>query len=250
MWTKTSQQANSLTKDENNYNFNGVNIYCTRGVHEKTFEMFLDSIPSKDGNYLVLGSGEGAFDERLIQNSYKNVTSVEFCEGVYKSSGNILIRDLNQDFSDIRGLNGKKFDAIFAIEVIEHLENHHHFIRNINNLLDKENKNSSIFVTSPNAESTVSRIKYFLRGTLNYFSVGEMIGTGHINPVFMHIFKYSLLNNSNLEVRRIETNTSVWKMSQYPTYKQKILTILLFPLSMIMKNKDGKQINIIEIKIK
>lgn len=255
MWTKDTQQANNLSEDLNNYNFNSINIYCTRGVHEKAFEMFVEGIEkdkekSKEGNYLVLGSGEGAFDERLIQNGYKNVTSVEFCEGIYKSSGRILIRDLNQDFSDIRGVDNKKFDAIFAIEVIEHLENHHHFTRNLNSLLNKENINASIFITSPNAESTVSRIKYFLRGTLNYFSVGEMVGTGHINPVFMHVFRYSLEKNTNLEIKKIETNTNVWNMSQYPTFKQKVLTALLWPLSIFMKNKDSKQINILEIKNK
>src|SRR5690348_16157056 len=125
MWTKKIQHSTGKYGD---YKYNNLVIYCAPGVHEKVFELIKKRFPKKNIKILVLGAGAGAFDERLFDNGYKNITAVEFRKEIYKSKGKVIELDLNEDFhTKIK----QKFDCIVAIEIIEHLENHFHFMSNI-----------------------------------------------------------------------------------------------------------------------
>ena len=142
--------------------------------------------------------------------------------------------DLNQDFSNIG-----KFDAIFAIELIEHLENQFHFMRCVKNLM----KNDSVFyLSTPNVENTFARIKYFLVGRLQWFGTGELEGTGHITPIFNHILKFNLSQNK-LKINKHFSNANIWcKLIQHKGVKIKIAYFIVFIVSLFMIKKDNGDI--------
>lgn len=185
-----------------NYAFEGVPMFCTSGIHESIFDEFNKFAKNKNISILVLGSGAGAFEQRLISNGYANITSTEFNPEHFIPKGpKLLAFDLNEDFSNLGN-----FDAIIAIEIIEHIENQFHFIRCVSKNLAKD---GSFFLSTPNAESMFSRFKYFTHGRLHYFGEGELNGTGHINPIFSHILKFNLEQN-NLFIEKYFTNDNIW----------------------------------------
>jgi 2-polyprenyl-3-methyl-5-hydroxy-6-metoxy-1,4-benzoquinol methylase len=214
------------------------------GVHEKIADFINKKFP-KDARILVLGAGAGAFDERVIDLGYTDITAVEFRSEIYKARGKVIERDLNQDF-DVLSETGK-FDCVVAIEIVEHLENHFHFIRNIEKIIKKD---GMLYITTPNVESSLSRVKYFLTGYLDLFSAKDINVTGHINPIFKHIFLYHLENATSFKLISIIKNRSVWEMSNYPNIKIKSVVLVARFLSLFAKNNNDGQINILSIEKK
>jgi 2-polyprenyl-3-methyl-5-hydroxy-6-metoxy-1,4-benzoquinol methylase len=214
------------------------------GVHEKIADFINKKFP-KDARILVLGAGAGAFDERIIDLGYTDITAVEFRSEIYKARGKVIERDLNQDFDDLSETG--KFDCVVAIEIVEHLENHFHFIRNIEKIIKKD---GMLYITTPNVESSLSRVKYFLTGYLDLFSAKDINVTGHINPIFKHIFLYHLENATSFKLISIIKNRSVWEMSNYPNIKIKSVVLVARFLSLFAKNNNDGQINIFSIEKK
>lgn len=236
MWSKDIQHLHHYKQGL--YSYNQIPIYCMYGVHEKVADFISKKFP-KNARILVLGAGAGAFDERIIDMGYDDVTAVEFRSEIYKARGKVIERDLNRDFSDLADV--KKFDCVVAIEIVEHLENHFHFIRNIEKVLVD---GGMLYMTTPNVESSLSRVKFFLNGNLDFFNRNEISTTGHINPIFKDIFLYHLKNNTNLRLISTEKNRSVWEMDNYPTLKIKLIVYVAHFLSLFTKHKNDGQINI------
>jgi 2-polyprenyl-3-methyl-5-hydroxy-6-metoxy-1,4-benzoquinol methylase len=95
--------------------------------------------------------------------------------------------NLNDDFS---GSVKNKFDVITAIEVVEHLENSRHFLRECHKLLDLHGK---VLITTPNVECIPARLKFLLRGSLRGFEFDLYKDSGHheaehITPIFSTLF--------------------------------------------------------------
>jgi 2-polyprenyl-3-methyl-5-hydroxy-6-metoxy-1,4-benzoquinol methylase len=136
---------------------------------------------------------------------------------------------------------------VVAIEIVEHLENHFHFIRNIEKIIKKD---GMLYITTPNVESSLSRVKYFLTGYLDLFSAKDINVTGHINPIFKHIFLYHLENATSFKLISIIKNRSVWEMGNYPNIKIKSVVLVARFLSLFAKNNNDGQINIFLIEKK
>lgn len=241
MWSKKIQHIHNFK--EGCYSYNQLPIYCMYGVHEMVADFIQKKFPNKSSRILILGAGAGAFDERVIDVGYTDVTAVEFRREIYKARGKIEERDLNQDFSNLADV--EKFDCVVAIEIVEHLENHFHFIRNIDKILKK---GGMLYMTTPNVESSLSRVKYFLTGALDLFNPKEIGVTGHINPIFKDIFLYHMHNNTSLKLLSINKNRSVWELDNYPTIKLKLVILFARLLSLFIKHKNDGQINIFSIE--
>lgn len=241
MKLKDIQHKISGTSTSYANHYKGIPIFSAHGIHERIFESFLKNSLSKDSSILILGAGAGAFDKRLLDHGYNNVTSTEFIPENYMVQGTKFFAfDLNEDFSVLG-----KFDAIIALEIIEHLENHFHFIRCVKNCLNEE---GVFYLSSPNVESTFSRAKFFILGRLHFFSKEELYHTGHINPVFEHILKF-ILDQNNLGIEEIFTNGNVWSQvwRQTNSFLLKATYGLFFILSLGMKNRNNNDINLYKI---
>lgn len=236
---KIQHQNLSMTEG---YSYGGIPILSTDGIHEKSFTALEAERIPKNSAVLILGAGAGAFDKRLLDNDYTNITSVEFVEGTHKVSGvTLLQRDLNDDFSDLG-----HFKAIIALEIIEHLENQFHFLRQIENILEKD---GLLILSSPNVENNFSRLKFFLSGKLEWFGGEELFKTGHINPIFSHIFQFNLSRTKLYIVKKIE-NKSIWfgSLFKHKHLKIKVMYVILYLLSFFSLKKDSNDINIFLIK--
>jgi len=172
-------------KISNTYNYKSIPIYAEKWVHEWVFEKFIEFNFDKNLNILILWCWAGAFDQRLIDYWYKNLLSIDIEIEFYKAENkNLIKKDLNTDFSDLWN-----FDIIFSIEIIEHIENSFHFIKNISMLLKKW---WYLFLTTPNIEAPFSRFSFLITWYLNSFSQLSLKWLGHINPILKHIFYYNI----------------------------------------------------------
>lgn len=221
------------------YNYNGIPIFSTDGIHETVFQSFLMSVLPKDAPILVLGAGAGAFDQRLLDHGYTNITSTELLPENYLVKGTKIMEcDLNKDFSHLG-----KFKCIIALEIIEHLENQFHFVRCVKNCLLPD---SIFYLSTPNVENTFSRAKFYTLRKLHFFSNEELYCTGHITPIFEHIFKFNL-EQSNLKIEEYFTNGNIWPRLFRSVSIWTPLHFLFFIFSFLTINKNNFDINLYKI---
>lgn len=222
------------------YNYNGIPIFCTGGIHENIFSAFTSHKKKESCKILVLGSGAGAFEMRLMDHGYTDITSVEFvAENFLVKGTRLLSLDLNEDFSHLGS-----FDAIFAIELIEHLENQFHFVRCVKKILKED---GLFYLTTPSIENTFARIKFFALGRLQWFGVAELGKTGHISPILNHILAFNI-SQSNMKIRKHFANANIWgKVLQHNSPFVKMAYSISFLIGFFLPNRNDIEINLYEI---
>jgi cyclopropane fatty-acyl-phospholipid synthase-like methyltransferase len=171
-----------------------------KGLHNELFHYFRKNVPI-ESSILDCGAGEGAWAERLISEGYKNVTVTEINESRYRASADVVVADLNEDFS---GLISKRPDIITAIEVIEHLENPVHFLKQCSRLLKPDGK---LLLTTPNTECAPGRLKFLVQGNLRHFD--RNADRTHITPILTEIFP-KLANKSGFEIVEVYPLIRYW----------------------------------------
>jgi len=149
-------------------------------VHDKVLDLIVQYL-DKNSEILDLGAGEGEFSRRLIEKDFKAMPVDGF--DIYWRNPEIplIIANLDAEFAATVSPSGKQFDAIAAIEIIEHLENPYLFLRECAKLLKP---NGLLFITSPNVESITSRIIFLYTGRLSSFGEVETLRPAHITPLF------------------------------------------------------------------
>ena len=101
--------------------------------------------------------------------------------------------DLNEKWP----IEDSEVDIVYALEVIEHVENSRHFMREIKRIL---REGGQAFVSTPNNESLFSKINFFLTGQHRYFQ--DSCYPAHINPVLEDDIKKICIEN-NLELKEV-----------------------------------------------
>lgn len=181
-------QKYSLSEKGGYQDYKGLTIFAYPNLHNKAYEEFILLNPKKDSTILILWAWSWAFDQRLLDNGFINITSVDFIETSYKVKWTKFIkRDLNKDFEDLWA-----FDYIFAVEVVEHLENQFHFIRNIKKCLKTW---WYCILSTPNIISKYSKANFIVKSELALFSELDLHETWHINIIAPHILNYNFKIN-------------------------------------------------------
>jgi SAM-dependent methyltransferase len=116
------------------------------------------------------------------------VTALERADGDYRGSAPLVVGDLNQDFAS--NVDSRVFDLLTCIEVIEHLENPRHLLREARRLLAS---NGLLLVTTPNIESTAGRLRFLWTGELRHFGQDPLFNNPtHITPIHTLMFERAL----------------------------------------------------------
>lgn len=215
-----------------------LKIMATEGCHEAAIDQILKLNLQTTTKFLDLGAGEGAFSFKLIQSGFKSIDAVDIRADKFKlSQCKYFNIDLNSCFSE---LIGEKYDFILGIEVIEHLENPNHFLRECFKLL---NDRGYILITTPNIESWISRILFFRNGHFRWFSEKTYLTSGHITllPSWLLIelakkVGFNLVNFFTTSNRKL-----LKEILPYSNIFKKILKIstLIFLYPLMQGNKKG-----------
>jgi len=148
----------------------------------------------KRGKLLDAGGGEGDLYSLL-----KNRFDVTVCdiEQSYPRNNPIDKVDLNNNLP----YRANSFDYVTCVEVIEHIENPHHLIREFKKILKPH---GILIITTPNISNTFSRLKFLVTGVFFCFSEAERKSKhGHINPIPYWELK-DILDKNNFEIIEVK----------------------------------------------
>jgi SAM-dependent methyltransferase len=178
-------------KTETEYKYQGITIHAAPGLHEYALELVRKNC-KKNGLILDLGCGSGAFTKRLQDHGFRT-SSVDLSLDTFVPDTESCELDLNTEFSG--RFSSTAFDAIVALEVIEHLENPLQFLRQLKQLAGPE---TPVFISFPNMNMYLSLVFFFREGTFGDWSPFLYWETGHqtVMPVWLfeeHLKKTGLI---------------------------------------------------------
>ena len=178
--------------------YNGVLMQSHKGLQEELMKVVHDLKISENSEILVLGSGYGSFDQRLLNEGYKYITSTDINEENFVVEGTNFIKlDFNKPFANKLK---KRYDLIVCSDVIEHLHNPNLLMQEINKLLKL---GGTLLLTTPNVQNAQSRINHLLFGCPTSFISHDGKPYPHITPVYKHILQhYSKKNGLEIVTRK------------------------------------------------
>jgi 2-polyprenyl-3-methyl-5-hydroxy-6-metoxy-1,4-benzoquinol methylase len=156
--------------------YHGIRVMAAYGLHSDIFKL-LSPFLKKGIHILDMGCGEGAFSQRLIDAGMV-VDGCDLDAGQIRADVNRKIAiDLNKDIN--ADSFPEKYDILIAVEILEHLENPWKFISDCLSLI---NDDGIIILSTPNISNFVSRLRFFMRGSLIAFENSDIVH-GHITPL-------------------------------------------------------------------
>lgn len=166
------------------------------GVHQAILSL-LKSDEKKQ--ILDLGAGEGALSEKLFLLGH-NITACDGEPEQFKFKEIICQRvNLNKNFP----FNDSEFDVVILSDVIEHLENPWHTIRESHRIL---RNNGKLIISIPNILSITARIHFLIHGEfLLFYQAKEEKSFPHITPLSYPLVE-KILITCGFKVNKILSN--------------------------------------------
>jgi SAM-dependent methyltransferase len=156
--------------------YEGIPIHAAPGVHHAVAQE-VRAVIGTLGRVLDLGAGQGALSQRLSDMGF-DVIAVDITVDDWAARDvQCIVVDLDESWLPLHAMG--PFDAVCAVEVIEHVENPRDFLRQVLRLPLADN--APVVVTTPNPLDTFSCITLFTRGWFNWFSPAHYQGGGHIS---------------------------------------------------------------------
>jgi SAM-dependent methyltransferase len=158
--------------------YQGLPMRCAPMTHESAAAL-LAKHNIKTGPVLDVASGSGALLARLRDLGYAGLHAIELDREKFRLPDiNPRPLDLNKDFAPAFG--DQRFNLITAIEIIEHLDDPRHFLRQLRQLLADD---GHLILSTPNIANWVGRVKFLLRGEIRYFDEPQYDFNHHITPI-------------------------------------------------------------------
>jgi 2-polyprenyl-3-methyl-5-hydroxy-6-metoxy-1,4-benzoquinol methylase len=154
-------------------------------VHEKVADIVRKTVP-RGSTILDLASGQGALSQRLMDIGY-DLCCTSWNDRLKITPRRVFRLNLDQEFG-VEQVGGVPYRCVVAVEIIEHLRNPFQFLASVRNLLGDE---GILVLTTPNIESTLSRLQTLLRGSPLSFSDEEITKNRHIfmpNRAILELF--------------------------------------------------------------
>ena len=213
------------------------------GTHEVVLDLFRQFVPAP-AKIADLAAGEGAFSVKLKELGH-DVRAIDASSENWKVDDIPLeLKDLDGEFASSLVADNGSFDAVAAIEIVEHLENPFRFIRECAGLLKP---GGLLFLTTPNVEAVNSRLIFLYTGRLNAFGAYETVRPAHITP----IFKWKL--EMMLDEAGFETVHECFNRYVYATgtnLKGKIAAVTGRLLSPLLKGEKGGEGRIVVARLR
>ena len=169
--------------------------WSTKGLHSR-----VKSLVSKNPCKLLdVGAGTGNL-ANLFYNEGYDVTVVDIENFLINKNLKFKKMDLNDSWP----LKKETYNLVLATEIIEHLENPRHFIREIKRVLKRK---GLAIITTPNIFNWRARIYYSLKGLIWGFRKKDYLKSGHITPITVYDFK-RIAEEENLKIEKITYNNS------------------------------------------
>ena len=190
-------------KEHEGESFEGLPVFAMPGLHAHV--QFLATAHFRPSARLLdLGCGAGALASRLSSAGFQ-VTGCDAHPEIFHKHGHIpfVAADLNQNFAD---RFDAPFEAIVAVEIIEHLENPWHFMRQCRDLLEPGGR---FLLTTPNIDTPRSVLNLIINGTFKGFSDHDYRKDGHIT----HLSQWQIgkcTESAGLRLDAVETFGSPW----------------------------------------
>ncbi|HEY8280336.1 MAG TPA: class I SAM-dependent methyltransferase [Bdellovibrionota bacterium] len=143
-------------------------------IHERALSA-LDGRLAEDKRFLDVGCGTGGFPERVAG---KGVRQVHCCDFEKFDERVNKFQFTKVDLNSALAYPGSNFDVVSALEVIEHLENPRHLVRELHRILKP---GGTLLLSTPNNESLTSLLSLCLRGYYSAFA--DSCYPAHITPV-------------------------------------------------------------------
>lgn len=177
--------------------YKGIPEMAAYRLHSDIFEMLKPYLKG-ELHILDFGCGQGAFSQRLVDLGMV----VDACDiNISQLKANVHRRielDLNSEIPADKF--PYKYDIVLAFEIIEHLHNPWKYIGDCLKLLKM---GGIIVLTTPNVSNFISRLRFFMRGSMLAFEKTDL-KHGHITPLsFVQIenmceyFKLEILEKSH-----------------------------------------------------
>ncbi len=162
--------------------YQGIPIHAAEGIHEFVAELLMKHAPPgksphEPGRTTVLdiAAGSGALSRRLADSGYE-VQSNEFDLSSWSlPHENVWSIDLNAEIPAEYAT--KQFDAVVAVEVIEHLENPLSFLRICQQFT---RPGGTIILSTPNIVESQSLVRFLGSGKFYHFNPEAYHSSGHI----------------------------------------------------------------------
>jgi SAM-dependent methyltransferase len=151
------------------------------GLHTRVVELIVERYP-RTARILDLGCGTGALASLLTRFGFTDITAVDRSRDGYAAEARFFAANLDAPFADTLldwAARPVLYDLITAIEVIEHLENPSHFLRECRKILAQPS--GRLLITSPNVECVPGRLKFLRSGNLRHFD--EHGDPTHLTPL-------------------------------------------------------------------
>lgn len=176
----------NATLEVGNVQYRGLHIHALEGVHEFVGDLAA-RVLEPGSNVLDLAAGTGAMCLRL-KDLGMNPTGCDLVVENFRLHGSVpfVAANFNHVFP---GVFLDRFDGVVASEVIEHIENPRHFLRQCFSVLKP---GGQLILSTPNVDSAFSRAMLVRFGTFNWFRPQNYAIDGHITPVPLMVLRSAL----------------------------------------------------------
>lgn len=177
---------NAARRDGGDNHYRGLRIHALAGLHEMVGTIAA-RVFATGSEVLDLAAGSGALCLRL-KDLGLNPTACDLVVENFRLRESIpfIVANLNHDLpAELLG----RFDGITATEIVEHIENPRHFLRQCFSALKP---GGYLILTTPNVDSALSRAMLVRFGAFGWFSQDNYQVDGHITPIPLTVLRNAM----------------------------------------------------------
>lgn len=149
------------------------------GIHQAFWPYFLECTKGEQVKVLDCGAGHGAFTKKLFEAGY----DVEACDLFPEIFYYDKVKCEKADVTSSLPFSDRAFDAIVAMEIMEHVQDHDVFFKEAFRILKP---GGSVFISTPNILSIKSRSRFLFTGFYYSFKPLEIRNYDGLQHVAAH----------------------------------------------------------------